>query len=188
MGTTSTNGTRQRKNTSKPSKKMIRGIRCVLMLAALVWVSNAKSHKRAMDSGTGIVGIDKRYKIVSETVHWTDAIARCKKLGMTLETPTTKEEMEFLGKHIGNDNKHWVGATCEECTSTNVNDDKWKWLTGEHLALKAYGWCDDCPNDTNGDAKYLTIKKNNGKMVFYNHHPTNSFGLICQKSYEVIPL
>merc|ERR1712137_1178964 len=62
-------------------KKMIRGIRFVLMLAALVWVSNAKSHKRAMDSGTGIVGIDKRYKIVSETVHWTDAIARCKKIG-----------------------------------------------------------------------------------------------------------
>merc|ERR1711911_116326 len=195
MGPISTNETRRSflsfqvfKFSTRSKRKMMRGILCVLVLAVLIWVSNARSRKRAMDSGTQI--LQTKYKIVSAEVWWAKAKQECESLGMTLATPMTKEELRILGLKITDSQNYWVGATCETCTSTKVDDDRWTWLEGEPLHLRHPNWDSGLPTDTNGDAKCLDIKKKNGKIVYINHkcERTNGFGYICQKSYLSEPI
>lgn len=89
------------------------------------------------------------YKIVDESVLWTEARARCEAEGGHLVTVTSAEEQAFLQDYIersGRKYHYWLGASDKDSAG------EWKWLTGEDLPSGGNGsgysnWKPDKPNN-----------------------------------------
>jgi len=79
----------------------------------------------------------KKFVIVNQEVTWETAKSACESLGGKLAEPKTKKQIKFLGNLFEN-GKYWIGGRCSGCVS--VSDDKWEWVSGEHVDIADPIW------------------------------------------------
>jgi len=79
----------------------------------------------------------KKFIIVDEEVTWETAKSSCESIGGKLAEPKTKKQIKFLGNFFEY-GQYWIGGTCSGCVS--VSDDKWEWVSGEHVDIADPIW------------------------------------------------
>ena len=72
------------------------------------------------------------YKIIAQTVTWTEAKTQCENMGGHLVTITSQEEQNFMNSFVQDKaNLFWIGL--------HLNQGTWEWITGEPLSYTNWG-------------------------------------------------
>jgi Lectin C-type domain len=79
-----------------------------------------------------------QYRILLESTTWTEARAKCRKLGGDLAALDTADKREFFGKH-DRTIELWVGA------SYDAKTNRWQWVNGSPVTKDA--WAATRPQD-----------------------------------------
>ncbi|MBR4726282.1 MAG: hypothetical protein IK080_00150 [Clostridia bacterium] len=88
------------------------------------------------------------YKIVNQTVSWTEAKAACERLGGHLATITSEGEQKFIESLNKDQSRLWVGGYRDE-------NYVWYWVTGEPWSYSHWGSGE--PNNNGGHETKLTV-------------------------------
>lgn len=97
------------------------------------------------------------YKVVNESLYWSEAREKCEEEGGYLATITSQEEQNFVADLIevkGEKKNYWLGGT------DNEEEGVWRWITGEDWSYT--NWRENQPDnrdneDEDGDQNYLQI-------------------------------
>lgn len=114
----------------------------VFMIPVVSLADSAETIARASIPSDAVVYNGHSYKLYDIACKWTEAEAKCEKLGGHLVTITSSKEHNFLKKMAGNRlNRYcWIGGY--------KSGGQWHWITGEPWNYTA--WSDGQPNGSGG--------------------------------------
>jgi len=101
------------------------------------------------------------YKYFPGRISWTEAQARCKKLGGYLACIKDMRELEFVWK-LADKQDCWLGA------SDAAEEGKWAWLDGTELDRKNFGGVLSLDNKR-GNQNWLSLLTVRGNMKLNDH-------------------
>ncbi|MEE1056417.1 MAG: starch-binding protein [Acutalibacteraceae bacterium] len=126
------------------------------------------------------------YRVINESMPWTEAMSYCASLGGHLVTIQDEEEQEFITDLIKNNpekNTYWIGLTGE--------DNQYSWITGEPLEYN--NWADQEPNNSEENVVHMYANVENFHSLragqwndTYNDYSANDYysylncGIICE--------